>query len=397
MSKKKTSTDDFLRLLDEEESASQLVAFSPSSKSSEPSSNIVQTSVKPSSEPSSNIVQTAVKPSSEITIKDKIKSETWFKPSSEPSSLIVQTSFKSSSNLVQKFNFHMLSPLQQKLLALLYEEGQISRSKVSPPLNGATLANRLESSIEGLRTAVKRLVKAGFLLTPEVKSGRTGWTKYELPEWVYQHMVLNETWFKSSSNLVQTWFKPSSKPSSEPSSTIPCSSSSNININNTTTTEDHFLSIPPKLEGQLPLHQIRALLKSGSIDQTTLEDSLWGFAHDLEKGLVKSKTGNTTGLFIGALKNGGYISQQYLSQKQQEILELKERLEEFKKLQAELDNNQLIEEFEAFKAKYPEKAEQIKPAGQFIKSFESGSIGYRMWLDEYKRSTAVALDLEVST
>ncbi len=143
MSKKKTSTDDFLRLLDDEETSSQPVAFSPA-----------------------------------IT--------------------------EHSSNLVQKFDFHMLSPIQQKLLILLYEEGQISRSKISPPLNGALLAKRLESSLEGLRTAVKRLVKADFLLIAEAKSGRTGWTRYELPEWVYQQMTLNETWFKSGSNVVQT-------------------------------------------------------------------------------------------------------------------------------------------------------------------------------------------------
>ena len=154
MSKKKTSTDDFLRLLDDEETSSQPVAFSPAT--TEHSSNVVQTSVK------------------------------------------------SSSNLVQKFDFHMLSPIQQKLLIFLYEEGQISRSKISPPLNGALLAKRLESSLEGLRTAVKRLVKADFLLIAEAKSGRTGWTRYELPEWVYQQMTLNETWFKSSSNVVQT-------------------------------------------------------------------------------------------------------------------------------------------------------------------------------------------------
>ncbi len=171
--------------------------------------------------------------------------------------------------------------------------------------------------------------------------------------------------------------------------TVPCSSSKDLEFKNTTTTtadEPVWLNIPEKLKGQVPINQLRALLKAGTIDQETLEDSLWGFAHDLEKNLVKSKTGNVMGLFFGAVKNGGYISQQYLAQKQAELAEVQTRTAELRKVREELEAQKLAEEFEAFKRDFPEKAEALKPPNSYIKGFEQGSIGYRLWLDEFKKS-----------
>ncbi|WP_347359508.1 hypothetical protein [Bdellovibrio sp.] len=355
MSKKKTSTDDFLRLLDDEETSSQPVAFSPAI--TEHSSNLVQTSVKSSSEHSSNLVQTSVKSSSKLLDKTTSKQQMSFKPSSKSGAFIVQTSVKSSSNLVQKFDFHMLSPIQQKLLILLYEEGQISRSKISPPLNGALLAKRLESSLEGLRTAVKRLVKADFLLIAEAKSGRTGWTRYELPEWVYQQMTLNETWFKSGSNLVQMSFKPSSKPSSEPSSELPYSSSNNLNIN-TNTIAAEILSIPENLRrfGISPTN-LQNLINSGKATQDVVERSLAALSFDVEHG----KTGNLANILFGVLGTGReYISQKYSETLQKELDAELARIQQAEESQKKLAETKLQIQFREFLTENPNFLEEVR-------------------------------------
>jgi len=350
VSKKKTSTDDFLRLLDDEETSSQPVAFSPSI--TEHSSNLVQTSVKSSSEHSSNLVQTSVKSSSKLLDKTTSKQQMSFKPSSKSGAFIVQTSVKSSSNIVQKFDFHMLSPIQQKLLILLYEEGQISRSKISPPLNGSLLAKRLESSLEGLRTAVKRLVKADFLLIAEAKSGRTGWTRYELPEWVYQQMTLNEIWFKSGSNLVQMSSKPSSKPSSEPSSEPPYSSSNNLNINTNT------IELPENLRRfGISLTNLQNLISSSKTTQDVVERSLAALSFDVEHG----KTGSLANILFGVLGTGReYISQKYSESLQQELDAELARIQQAEENQKKLAETKLQIQFREFLAKNPSFLEEVR-------------------------------------
>ena len=192
------------------------------------SSNVVQTSAKPSSNHSSNVVQTSAKPSSApLDAMDssgayivQTSFESRPKPSSDYSSNVVQTSAKPSSD----FEFDSLSPIQQRLLLFLSEHGQQTRSEISSALNGAMLAERLECGLEGVRTAVKRLVANNLLNVVSVKSGKSGWTKYQLPEHVFQALLKHQTWFKPSSNVVQTSAKPSPKSSSESSSNLSSSS-----------------------------------------------------------------------------------------------------------------------------------------------------------------------------
>lgn len=229
---------------------------------------------------------------------------------------------------------------------------------------------------ESIKTTVRQLKLDGYLDVFAPKGGRGAVIRVAiLKDFLLTYSKLNN---KLNKKLNSTLNKsPSLSSSSLNSSSV---------IQNTTTTEEPFwLNIPEKLKGQIPINQLRGLLKAGTIDQETLEDSLWGFAHDLEKKLVKSKTGNLMGLFFGAVRNGGYISQQYLAQKQAELQEVKARVGELKKIREELELNQLTEEFEAFKKDFPKQAEAMKPMSSYIKNFETGSVGYKMWLDEFRK------------
>jgi len=229
---------------------------------------------------------------------------------------------------------------------------------------------------ESIKTTVRQLKLDGYFEVFAPKGGRGAIIRVAIhKDFLLTYSKLNNKLNKKLNNTLNK-------------SPSPSSSIKELELKNTTTTEENpvWLNIPEKLKGQIPINQLRSLLKAGTIDQEALEDSLWGFAHDLEKNLVKSKTGNVMGLFFGAVRNGGYISQQYLAQKQAELAEVQTRTAELRKVREELEAQKLAEEFEAFKRDFPEKAEAFKPNSSYIKSFEQGSMGYRLWLDEYKKS-----------
>lgn len=336
--------------------------------------------VKPSLE--SNLVQTSAKvePKQSRPTTVKIKVEPKPEPNDEPK--LSQTSAKVEPNVF----FEELVGLQRNVLVHIFEMCVRTGSRTTPPVAISNLAIALETTVSAGRKAIQRLEEKGFIVRGAFKDGRGGWTKYELKEEVYKTLLLDNRTGKLEPNISQSRAKVDTQLEPKPEPSSPCSSSSSLNLNNTTTTEEPlWLNIPERLKGQIPVNQLRAMVRAGTIDHDTLEDSLWGFAHDLEKGLVKSKTNNPTAVFIGAIKNGGYISQQYLTQKQAELQEVKARVGELKKIREELESGQLAEEFEAFKKDFPEQAEAMKPMSSYIKNFDTGSVGYKMWVDEFRK------------
>lgn len=240
---------------------------------------------------------------------------------------------------------------------------------------------KLSIDSNGLRNLIHRVKEKDFFGVEAKQLGRNGLRKFKISQTIYQQF-LNLPLDSRESAASQAVAQPLGTPLDE----APCSSSS-LNINNISTTEEPiWLNIPERLHGQLPINQLRIMVRTGVVTQEVMEDSLWGFAHDLDKGLVRSKTGNTTGLFIGALKNGGYISQKYLEMKQKEVQELRAQTEELKQLLESIESSRLSEEFESFRSNYPEQAEKMKPISSYLSNFETGSVGYKMWLEEYKKS-----------
>lgn len=235
---------------------------------------------------------------------------------------------------------------------------------------------------EGTKTAVKRLRGKGLIELLQARRGRyTAFGLYRITEKGEDFLSR-----KSPTLAPFNWVQEGSLGFNNRVQ-IGSYSSSNLKDLNTTTTEEPFwLNIPENLKGQIQINQLRGFVKAGVIDQETLQNSLLGFAYDLEKNLVRSKNNNPIALFIGSLKNGGYVSHQFLSQQQAELKKLQERAEESKRLQTEIETLRLTEAFEKFRQEFPEQAEALKPASSYVKSFEVGSIGYKLWLDEFKKS-----------
>lgn len=235
---------------------------------------------------------------------------------------------------------------------------------------------------EGTKTAIKRLRAKGFIELLQSRRGRyTAFGLYRLTEKGEDFLS------KKNQTLAPfNWVQESSLGFSNRVQKGSYSSSKLEELNTTRTDEPFWLNIPENLKGQIQINQLRGFVKSGVIDEDTLQNSLLGFAYDLEKNLVKSKNNNPIALFIGSLKNGGYVSHQFLSQQQADLKKLQERVEESKRLKAEIELLKLTEDFEKFRKEFPEKAEALKPTSSYVKNFEVGAIGYKLWIEEFKKS-----------
>lgn len=274
---------------------------------------------------------------------------------------------------------------EKSLVFLACEECRKIGSLETNYISTDELKVRISIDSNGLRNLIHRVKDKGFFEVEAKQLGRNGLRKFKIPQSIYQQFLsspLDSRETGVSSAVVQ--------PLGTALETAPCSSSSLNSLSlkeNTTTTEEPFwLDVPEKLKGQISLTQMRAMVKAGTIDLETLQDSIWGFAHDLEKNLVRSKNNNPLAVLIGSLKNGGYISQQFHAQKQAELREVQSRVEDLKKMRAEIEAQNLAEEFEKFRQEFPEKAEALKPINNYLKNFETGSMGYKLWLEEFKQS-----------
>ena len=294
--------------------------------------------------------------------------------------------------------FEALVGNEKNLLILIFEECLRIGSLTSPEFTLSHISECLEISPGVAKMVIYRLIKKGFIERASSKTGRGGWIKFSIKKDLYQDLRIRQTDNKQVTIEQQTDNKQVTKRVTERITSAPCSSSSNLNINNTTTTDGEFwLSVPRNLEGMVSVRQLRDFVKQELITVEELQSSLDGFAYDLEKGTVRAKNGNPIAILIGAIKGGGYISQQYISELKVSLAEIEKARAELHQLQSESVALKLKEEFADFCAKYPEQAAKLRPSGAFIKSFEPGSVGYRMWLDEYLKSQVVQPALISST
>ena len=276
---------------------------------------------------------------------------------------------------------------EKKLLFFIYQKCESSGALETPIVTTEELLKTLDVSSVRLRNLIFRLQdQKAVIKVTRVHLGRSGWRRFSIEKEVFQHIRLHLSSEKPLAEREQTVSIASPKALAYPLAEPPCSSS-NLNINNTTTTEpDLWLSVPKNLEGRISIRQLRDFVKQGLISAEDLQSSLDGFAYDLEKGSIKAKNGNPVAILIGAVKSGGYISQSYLSELKASLADVEKARQELHQIQAENVSKQLQEEFESFRAKFPDQAEQIKPMSKYLTNFELGSVGYKMWLEEYRKS-----------
>ena len=286
---------------------------------------------------------------------------------------------------------------EKKLLFLIYQKCESSGALETPIVTTEELLKTLEVSSVRLRNLIFRLQEQKAVIkVTRVHLGRSGWRRFSIEKEVFQHIRLHLSSEKPLAEREQTVSIASPKALAYPLAEPPCSSS-NLNINNTTTTEpDLWLSVPKNLEGRISIRQLRDFVKQNLISAEDLQSSLDGFAYDLEKGSIRAKNGNPVAILIGAVKRGGYISQSYLSELKASLADVEKAREEMQQIQAVNSTKQLQEEFESFRAKFPDQAEQIKPMSKYLTNFQLGSVGYKMWLDEYKKTQSTESNTEAT-
>ena len=315
--------------------------------------------------------------------------ETENKLSTQPRTELRTFSEQTTNKLRTNSSFSQLVGLQKKIIETLYSFCRVSGEKITDKLSLEFLATSCKANPAVVQVTTRRLIIKGVLSKFDSKEGRGGWTRYSLPEVIYRELFQLETENKLRTNAEQTESKLSTQPRTEPRTTPPCSSS-NLNINNTTTTPqepepDLWLSVPKNLEGRVSLKQLRDFVKQGLITPEDLQSSLDGFSYDLAKNAIKSKLGNPVAILIGAVKSGGYISQHYLSELKASMADVERSRLEMRQIQSSLASEQIQKEFESFRAERPEEAEKFKPTSTYLTNFEPGSVGYKIWLEEYKK------------
>lgn len=384
--KKEDSPSDFL---------SQQVAIAPTSNSNLETDNKQVTNgyQTDNNGPPKQITigqQTDNKQVTDISLKIETDNKQVTKRITEQITIEQQTDNKWVTNV----GFEALVGNEKNLLVLVFEECLRIGSLVSPEITLSHISERLEISPGVAKMVIHRLVKKGFIERASSKTGRGGWIKFSIRKDLYQDLRIRQTGNKWVSNGYQTDNKQVTKQVTEQITEPSCSSSS-LNINNTTTTEpDLWLSVPTNLEGRISIRQLRDFVKQNLISAEDLQNSLDGFAYDLEKGFIRSKTGNPIAILIGAVKSGGYISQSYLSELKASLADIEKARLEMQQIHAANSANQLQEEFESFRAKFPEKAEQLKPKSKYLTSFDLGSLGYKVWLEEYKKTQSPDSNIE---
>jgi predicted transcriptional regulator len=393
---KKISSQDFLDLLDDE-ADQQTAAFRPlyfqkPETDNKEITNGYQTDNIEALEQIAIEQQTDNKRITKISSKIETDNKQVTKRVTEQITIEQQTDNKR----ITIVGFESLVGNEKNLLVLVFEECLRIGSLVSPEITLSHISERLEISPGVAKMVIHRLVKKGFIERASSKTGRGGWIKFSITKDLYRDLRIRQTDNKQVTIGYQTDNKQVTKRVTEQITESPCSSS-NLNINNTTTTEpDLWLSVPKNLEGRVSIRQLRDFVKQNLISAEDLQSSLDGFAYDLEKGSIRAKNGNPVAILIGAVKSGGYISQSYLSELKASLADVAKAREEMEQIQAANSTQQLQEEFESFRAKFPDQAEQIKPMSKYLTNFELGSVGYKMWLEEYRKSQSIQPSLEAA-
>jgi hypothetical protein len=221
-----------------------------------------------------------------------------------------------------------------------HNRGQRTTTKITLSVITETLNI---SSKNVSKTTLMRLAKKKFITRKGGKRGNGGFATYEIPEDIYQTLILNKVTIGEPLG--------NNKVSDRVTDRVTSPSSSNSNILNTITTknEDWLQEIqtPANLKSLgLGLNHIKQLKIKFSLSPEQIQIGLESFAFDLENGeLARLKARgiqNIIGYFFGAMKNGGYnsVKEGFISAEELAEQEMIERLEK-KKIEREKNKKKL--------------------------------------------------------
>jgi len=316
--------------------------------------NRTQTEHKTNYKPDTNRTQSGHKQNFDLSEK----SQTGHKPDTKVDTISDTNRTQSGHKPNTNNAFSSLIGLQRTIVLFLYEHCKILRSKITEPISLEHIAKHLNIRVGSLKTTIRRLQAKNFINRIEFKNGRGGWSKYEVPNNIFNEIMQFETGHKLNTNRTQTGHKLNTEPDTQPD-TSPASSSGINNINKTTTTgesenlinqnislTDEWIEIdidPLNSIGFTKTH-LNQIASQNKLPPKTVQDSIYAFAFDLqENDRAKAIKGDPINFFMGIVRNG----RPYLPPSNYESPQDKARRAYLERMR-EIEQKRVEEEKEAF-------------------------------------------------
>lgn len=246
--------------------------------------------------------------------------------------------------------FSALIGIQREVTIFIYRSCQKERSHISETLSLDHMASTLNIRKGSIKTTIIRLEEKGIIHRSEVKTGRGGWSKFEIENGVFQEILQLETAHKLDTNGTQTVHKANTQRYTEEYTSLSSSSS----INKTTTgeeTEDNqkellpdggdFNLKPEWAEVDIsPLafigfskHHLIQIIRQGKLTPDLVQDSIYAYAFDLQINERGKGINSPINFIMGILRKGMPYTppDNYASPRQQainKILEARKREKE---------------------------------------------------------------------
>lgn len=251
---------------------------------------------------------------------------------------VVTNRQQTDNKVATKGIFSELIGLQRDIVIFICQECKNSRSRITEPLTLEHIAISLKRDTGVIKTTIQRLEKKGYLIRVKFKNGRGGWSQYEVPDSIYHDALRIESDNKVATNRQQSGNKVATEPATELTTTL--SSSSSLNIKETTTTElseEWNFDVSPYEKFGFTKTHIKQLAPLGVISAFHVEQSLMEFNHDFEANTLPPIRTGKINLLMGLFRRGEcYVSETYRSEQDQILKLMAER--------AQKRNKQILEE-----------------------------------------------------
>jgi hypothetical protein len=219
---------------------------------------------------------------------------------------------QSGSKPIAKDTFSKLVGLQRNIIIFMYEECKKSRSKITNALTLEYIGNSLKCRIYTVKNAITRLEKKKCLIRVSFKSGRGGWSQYELPDYIYHDVIENGTGSNSVANREQTGSKPVAKAVAQPVANSSRRRRDIINTSSSNEDDDWNFDIALFEKFGFTKAQLRQLITVDKLSALEVYQSLIEFEHDVTHGtLPKINTTPINYLMGGLVKGSPYTSSAY--------------------------------------------------------------------------------------
>jgi len=310
--------------------------------------------------------------------------ETELEPQLEPnwSQIGAKLEPNKTTSKIAEIGYLGLSGLQRKLTLHIYEICKLSRNKYTIPLSIEDFVTHCCTTISATKKALQRLEKKHIVSRKQFKSGRSGWTIYELNQKIFLEILHRENHLnkvRHGAKLEPNWSQTGANLETELGTELEpnLSSSSSININTTTerdlasiTTENDWINIdhgPIEPFGFTQNH-VAQIEKKNITTPELLQSSIEHFAFDLKEN-DKAKTINKSPLqfFMGImLRQGAYHAPKNYESPKNKVMRIV--LEDKMREQAAFENMQekfITVEKQAWLNKLmPEELEALLPKNQ---------------------------------